>query len=81
MYQNELDEMGIMSKSEKFMIGIFLIALILWILGSVIHIDATLTAFIALSLLLITGVLAWSDILNETGLEYFSMVLNTRYDG
>lgn len=77
--QNELDEMGIMSKSEKFMIGIFLIALILWILGSVIHIDATLTAFIALSLLLITGVLAWSDILNETGawntLVWFSILV------
>lgn len=77
--QNELDEMGIMSKSEKFMVGIFLIALILWILGSVIHIDATLTAFIALSLLLITGVLAWSDILNETGawntLVWFSILV------
>ena len=58
---------------------IYLIALILWILGSVIHIDATLTAFIALSLLLITGVLAWSDILNETGawntLVWFSILV------
>ena len=38
------------------MIGIFIVALILWITGSFINIDATLTAFIALSLLL-TGVL------------------------
>ncbi|WP_251517417.1 MULTISPECIES: anion permease [Staphylococcus] len=77
--QGELDEMGKMHKNEKFMIGIFLIALILWILGSVIHIDATLTAFIALSLLLITGVLTWNDVLKETGawntLIWFSILV------
>src|SRR5699024_1748656 len=53
----ELMKMGKISIPEKFMIAIFIIALALWITGSVIQIDATLTAFIALSLLLITGVL------------------------
>ena len=45
----------------------FIIALALWVTGSFINVDATLTAFIALSLLLLTGVLNWKDILNESG--------------
>ena len=75
----QLEEMGKISLAEKFMIGIFFVALILWITGSFINIDATLTAFIALSLLLLTGVLNWKDILNETGawntLVWFSVLV------
>ncbi|MDK7283253.1 anion permease [Staphylococcus pettenkoferi] len=76
---NELQDMGHMHRDEKFMIGIFLVALILWVLGSVIDMNATLTAFIALSLLLLTGVLSWSDVLKETGawntLIWFSILV------
>lgn len=75
----QLEEMGKISLAEKFMIGIFIVALLLWITGSFINIDATLTAFIALSLLLLTGVLNWKDILNETGawntLVWFSVLV------
>ncbi|MCJ1655357.1 anion permease [Staphylococcus sp. NRL 16/872] len=77
--EDQLSEMGNISKAEKFMIGIFIIALLLWMTGSYINIDATLTAFIALSLLLITGVLNWKDVLNETGawntLVWFSVLV------
>lgn len=42
-------------------------------------IDATLTAFIALSLLLVTGVLSWGDVTKETGawntLVWFSVLV------
>lgn len=76
---NELKDMGHMHRDEKFMIGIFLVALILWVLGSVIDMNATLTAFISLSLLLLTGVLSWSDVLKETGawntLIWFSILV------
>ena len=76
---NELKDMGHMHRDEKFMIGIFLVALILWVLGSVIDMNATLTSFIALSLLLLTGVLSWSDVLKETGawntLIWFSILV------
>lgn len=76
---NELKDMGHIQRDEKFMIGIFLVALILWVLGSVIDMNATLTAFIALSLLLLTGVLSWSDVLKETGawntLIWFSILV------
>lgn len=77
--ENELATMGKIALAEKFMIGIFVVALTLWIVGSFIHIDATLTAFIALALLLLTGVLTWQDILNETGawntLVWFSVLV------
>ena len=77
--EDQLSEMGGISKAEKFMIGIFIVALLLWMTGSYIGIDATLTAFIALSLLLITGVLNWKDVLNETGawntLVWFSVLV------
>lgn len=77
--ENELAAMGKISLAEKFMIGIFIIALGLWIVGSFINVDATLTAFIALALLLVTGVLSWQDILNETGawntLVWFSVLV------
>ncbi len=77
--EKELEKMGNIALQEKFMIGIFLIALVLWIIGSFVHIDTTLTAFIALSLLLLTGVLNWKDILNETGawntLIWFSVLV------
>lgn len=77
--ENELANMGPISIAEKFMTGIFIVALALWITGSFIHVDATLTAFIALALLLLTGVLTWKDILNETGawntLVWFSVLV------
>ena len=47
--ENELADMGSIAKAEKFMIGVFIIALLLWVVGSFIGVDATLTAFIALS--------------------------------
>lgn len=76
---SELEKMGKITVPEKVMIGIFIFALLLWVLGSTLKIDATLTAFMALSLLLITGVLTWKDILNESGawntLTWFSVLV------
>ncbi|MBL3398920.1 anion permease [Staphylococcus pasteuri] len=77
--ENELAKMGSVSLAEKFMAAIFVIALVLWMIGSFINLDATLTAFIALGLLLLTGVLTWKDVLNETGawntLVWFSVLV------
>lgn len=77
--QKQLDKMGQMKPAEKWMAVIFVLALILWVLGSTLQIDATLTAFIALALLLLTGVLNWNDILQEKGawntLTWFSILV------
>ena len=65
--EDQLSEMGPMTLPEKLMAVIFVLALVLWIVGSFIGVDATLAAFIALGLLLLTGVLSWQDVLHETG--------------
>lgn len=62
-----LKEMGGMSKNEIYMFITFFLALVLWMTGSLTDISATLTGLIALSILLITKVLSWSDITKETG--------------
>ena len=60
--------MGKMKISEKLMGLIFILTLVLWMLTSFIPaIDATFVAFLAISLLLITGVLDTKDLLHETG--------------
>lgn len=75
----QLSQMGKFSLPEKLMSVIFVIALLLWILGGVLGIDATLTAFIALTLLILSGILSWKDILNESGawntLVWFSVLV------
>ena len=64
----ELKEMGAIKLSEKLMAAIFILTLILWMLTSFIPaIDATFVAFLAIALLLVTGVLETKDILKETG--------------
>ena len=69
--KERLHEMGPMNRGEKIMLGIFFILLMLWagipamIMGDAWKVDATTTALIGLSLLLLTGVLTWDDILKE----------------
>ena len=64
--KERLHEMGPMNRGEKIMLGIFFILLMLWagipamIMGDAWKVDATTTALIGLSLLLLTGVLSWA---------------------
>lgn len=68
---DNLDEMGGVSKQEKIMLGVFALMLILWanipalIFGEALSVDATTTAFIGLTALILTGVLTWDDVLKE----------------
>ncbi|WP_434433762.1 DASS family sodium-coupled anion symporter [Lactiplantibacillus paraplantarum] len=77
--EDELHQLGQMSTAEKRMAAIFSFALILWILASFIDLDATLVAFMAVGLLLLTGVLSVDDLLHETGawntLIWFSILI------
>jgi DASS family divalent anion:Na+ symporter len=63
----ELTSMGDMSKLEKIVGLIFSGALILWGTSGYTNIDATIVAMAAVSIMLLTGVLTWQDILNEKG--------------
>jgi hypothetical protein len=63
----QLKEMGAIKASEKVMMAVFILALVLWMLSSFIGLDATWIAFLATALLLVTGVLTTKDMLSETG--------------
>lgn len=75
----QLAEMGPMTMPEKVMAVLFVLALLLWATGSYIHVNETLTAFMTLGLLLITGILTWADVLKESGawntLTWFSVLV------
>lgn len=66
-----LKEMGPISRGEWIMLGVFGVLLLLWagvpamIFGKAAAVNATTTAFIGLSLCLITGVLTWDDVIKE----------------
>lgn len=68
--KDNLEKMGKLSKDEKIMLGVFALLLILWanlpaMIFGLPKIDATATAFLGLSLLILTGVLSWDDVLKE----------------
>lgn len=80
--KDRLSEMGKMSADEIIMAVIFGILLLLWadvpalITGNhAFSINATATAFIGLSLLLLSGVLTWDDVLKEKarGIRLFGL--------
>jgi len=63
----ELEKMGPMKKAEKIMLFVFLLILALWVTGELTKIDATVVALIGVSVMLITGVIRWDDVLSEKG--------------
>jgi DASS family divalent anion:Na+ symporter len=65
--ERNLKEMGPLKREEKFMIGVFLLLLTLWIFGARFDLSATTSAFVGLCVLLLTQVLSWSDIKKEQG--------------
>lgn len=67
MATQKLKEMGPISRNEWLMLLAFFILLGLWIFGGALSIDATTTAFIGLTLLLLTSVLTWEDVKGEKG--------------
>lgn len=63
----KLNKMGPLKVSEKYMLMVFVLVLILWIFGKHIGLGATTTGLIGLSVLLVTRVLTWEDIKKEEG--------------
>ncbi|MBJ7554113.1 DASS family sodium-coupled anion symporter [Marinomonas spartinae] len=67
----KLAEMGPIAYGEKVMIGVFAMLLLLWanipgmIFGEAFAVNTTTVAFMGLSVLLVTGVLTWEDVLQE----------------
>lgn len=67
MARLKLKEMGPVTRNEWLMVLAFVILLVLWISGDFFQIDATTTAFIGLTILLLTQVLTWEDVKGEKG--------------
>ena len=63
----ELTKMGPMSFGEKVVAGVFVLALALWSTSQYTKIDATVVAMIAVSIMMISKVLEWKDVLEEKG--------------
>lgn len=63
--KRKLVELGAMKITEVFMAIIFVGLLCLWVFGTRIEMDATTAGLLGLCTLLITGVLDWSDIIQE----------------
>ena len=64
---DELAKMGPMSFDEKVLAFVFVMCLVLWATGSITKIGATPIAMLAVSIMLITKVLTWKDVLSEKG--------------
>lgn len=60
-----LEEMGPVSRNEKFLLVVFIMLLGLWATTSITKLDTTLIAFMGLSILLVTRVLTWKDVISE----------------
>lgn len=71
--KQKLHKLGPISTAEKITLAVFAMLLLMWagvpalIFGSAFTINPTAAAFIGLSVLLCTGVLAWDDILKTKG--------------
>lgn len=63
----ELDKMGAMSYAEKVVACVFVGALALWGTSELTHMNATGVGMIAVTVLIISGVLTWQDVLQEKG--------------
>ena len=61
----ELRLMGPMKWSERLMLLVFGLVAILWITTELHHIDYAAVALLGISILLITGVLDWEDLISE----------------
>ncbi|MGB9700962.1 MAG: anion permease [Thermodesulfobacteriota bacterium] len=67
MAHRELEKMGPMTRNEKLMLFVFLLILVLWVTGEWSNLDATVVAFVGVSIMLLTGVIKWDDVLAEKG--------------
>lgn len=63
----ELEKMGPMSFGEKVVAGVFVLALGLWSTSQFTKVDATIVAMLAVSIMMVTKVLEWKDVLDEKG--------------
>lgn len=63
--KQQIKNSGPLKREEWIMLFTFFLLLIMWVAGSIINIDPTVSAFLGLTILLLTNVLTWEDIVTE----------------
>lgn len=63
----ELASMGPITKKELIMLGLGMLALVMWIFGKQIGVNGTTSALAVLSLLVLTNVISWEDVITNKG--------------
>ena len=63
----ELDTMGPISRNELMMLGLGILALVMWIFGKQIGVNGTTAALAVLCLLVLSNVITWEDVITNKG--------------
>ncbi len=63
---DELTKLGAIKRSEMILLAVFILIVGLWITITLHNIDATVIALFGIAALLLTGVLEWRDLTDET---------------
>ncbi len=63
--RKELASMGPLGRREWLMLGTFLLILVLWMTPGINHLHYAVVALIGLGVLLVSGVLTWTDVISE----------------
>ncbi|MEF2230798.1 MAG: DASS family sodium-coupled anion symporter, partial [Pseudodesulfovibrio sp.] len=63
----ELVKMGPVTTRELMMLGYAVAALVLWIFGKQFGVDSTVAAIFVLTLMILTGVVTWQDVIGNKG--------------
>jgi len=68
----ELEKMGSISKKELMMLGLGILALVMWIFGKQIGVNGTTAALGVLCLLVLSNVITWEDVItNKAAINVF----------
>lgn len=63
----ELKQMGKITRNELLMLGYAGLALFLWIFGRKFGVDGTMAAIFVLTLMVLTGIITWQDVITNKG--------------
>jgi L-tartrate/succinate antiporter len=63
----ELQAMGSITRKELLMLGLGILALVMWIFGKQIGVNSTTAAIAVLCLLVLTKVISWDDVISNKG--------------
>jgi L-tartrate/succinate antiporter len=63
----ELRKMGSISSKELMMLGYAILALIFWIFGKQLHVNSTVAAVFVLTLMVLTRIITWEDVITNKG--------------